>query len=95
MTEPKPKSLNAVHISCGFSVSAILTMPTLLDFASTVFTSIVPRSCLSRMVLMPTRNGVASISVSAWKRPVFMPAATMNGLMLEPGSKKSLVARLR
>ncbi len=72
-------------------------MPTLLDFSSTVRTSIVPRLCLSLTVLMPTRSvpGPVSISVSEWKRPVFMPAATMNGLMLEPGSKKSLVARLR
>ena len=52
---------------------------------------------MSRTVLMPTRiePGPVSISVSAWSRPVFMPAATTNGLMLEPGSKKSLVARLR
>ena len=46
MTRPKPNSSSALHISCGLSESAIFTVPTLLDLASTVVTSIVPRLLL-------------------------------------------------
>ena len=68
VTRPKPNSSSAVHICCGCSDSAIFATPTLLDLASTVVTSIVPRLCLSFTVLMPTRiiPGPVSISVSGW-----------------------------
>ena len=72
-------------------------MPTLEDFASTVASGIAPRLCSSWMSDEPTwmNPGLVSMMLSALNRPEASPAATKNGLMLEPGSNRSVTARLR
>src|SRR5688500_16154411 len=97
VTSPKPNADNVSCMDLGDRFIAILIMPTLLDLASTVVSEIAPRLCLSGILLMPTftNPGDVSMMVLAWYRPDAMPAAAMNGLMLEPGSKMSVAARLR
>ena len=72
-------------------------MPTFEDFASTVDRPTAPRSCSSSKVVAPTwmKPGLVSMTLLAVNLPEASAAATTNGLMLEPGSNRSVTARLR
>ena len=72
-------------------------MPTLEDLASTVARPMAPRLCSSSKVVAPTwmKPGAVSMTLSALNLPDARAAATMNGLTLEPGSNRSVTARLR
>ena len=93
---PKPARCNTAQYCCGVSIIAILAAPTLLDFWMISVTVICGCGCSSRTSLVPTRQvcGV-SITLSGWNRPRSSTAAATNGLMVEPGSKVSITARLR
>ena len=85
------------QICSGFSDKATLAVPTLLDFARMVARSITPRLDSSSNTLFPTwmKPGEVSTTLSGRYWPDARAAAMMNGLMLEPGSKMSVTARLR
>ena len=72
-------------------------MPTLLDLARMVARSTTPRLLSSSNTFVPTfrKPGDVSTTLSGWYCPDAKAAAMMNGLMLEPGSKMSVAARLR
>ena len=91
-----PRAFTSIETGCS-SASATLDAPTLLLRTSSVLRSMRPRLLLSSMVFAPTVNqpGPVSTTDSALKRPLLSATATTSGLMLLPGSKMSLVARLR
>ena len=76
---------------------AIFTVPTLLDFWITSATVSAPCGCASLMVEPPMlmRPGAVWITVLGVTRPVCIASAAMKGLIVEPGSKVSVSARLR
>ena len=75
---------------------ASFTAPTLLDFWMISLTVNWGCGCVSRTSLAPTRqvSGV-SMTLSGRYRPRSSTAAATKGLMVEPGSKVSITARLR
>ena len=85
------------HISRGCICIAILVVPTLLDFWITCSTVSSPCGWASLMVLpvMVMRPGEVSITVFGLTRPVSSARPTVNGFIVEPGSKVSVSARLR
>ena len=97
VTCPNPSAVSVVQICSGFRESATLAVPTLLDLARMVARSMTPRSCSSSNTLLPTwmKPGEVSTTLSGRYWPEASAAAMMNGLMLEPGSKMSVAARLR
>jgi hypothetical protein len=52
------------QICSGFSDSATLAVPTLLDFASTVARSMAPKLCSSSNTLMPTLMKPGEVSTT-------------------------------
>src|SRR5580700_9322981 len=97
LTWPNPKPVNVLQICSGCSDSAIFAVPTLLDLARIVAKSITPKLCSSSSILLPTLKnpGEVSTTLSGLYCPEARAAAIMKGLMLEPGSKISVAARLR
>ncbi len=93
---PKPASTR--QISCGSIVSATRAAPTSLERASTVVSGILPRFVSSVVMIRPltVKNpGDVSTIVVGLNPPLSIAAAITSGLKLEPGSKMSVIARLR
>ncbi len=77
--------------------SASLAAPTLEDFCSTCATVIDAAGCTSRIVYfaMVRLPGAVAITVCGVTRPLSSASATVKGLSVEPGSKRSVSTRLR
>src|SRR5580698_10106601 len=97
VTWPKPKPFKVLQICSGCSDSATFAVPTLLDLARIVARSMEPKLCSSSNTFEPTfkNPGDVSMTLSGLYCPDANAAAMMKGLMLEPGSKISVAARLR
>ncbi|MCY1368696.1 hypothetical protein D9M69_556940 [compost metagenome] len=94
---PRPNSVKRSHISRDSSFSEIIVIPILLDLRSTPATSSVPLRLTSLIVLpwywkrpLPVSNSVLVVM-----RPRSNASAAVNGFMIEPGSKVSVMAWLR
>ena len=79
----------------GPSVSAIRVIATFELRANAVARSIAPRLFLSSMTLIPTFTmpGEVSMMLSLLNFPDAKAAATTKGLIVEPGSTRSVTAR--
>ncbi len=77
--------------------SAILAAPTFEDFWITCATVSAPCGCASWIVRLPIVSwpGAVWMTLSGFTVPASSAAAAVNGFSVEPGSKRSVTARLR
>ena len=83
--------------SATAATSAILAAPTFDDFWMTCITLSAPCGCASRMVRLPIVScpGAVWMTCPARTMPASSAAAAVNGFSVEPGSNRSVTARLR
>ena len=94
---PNPRSLYICQSVCGCISSAILEVPMLDDLETTWLTVIMPKSCVSPIVLSPIVSfpGAVCTNVSGRTIPRSSALAIAKGFMVEPGSNVSVSTRLR
>ena len=90
-------SSNIVHICSGARPRAIFAAPTFDDFCITCATVSAPSVCASWIVRLPmvSRPGAVWITVSGFTVPASSAVAAVKGFSVEPGSNRSVTARLR
>src|SRR3972149_463133 len=94
---PNPLSDRPRQSISDFSDKATLAEPTLLDLCMICDTVIIAAGCWSWIFLLFTMNTPCSVLTRVLGRilPASIAVATVNGFIVEPGSNRSVIARLR